>query len=119
MAALLAAAAQRDGGLAARYGGEEFAVLLPGIGLAGALQVAEQLREGIEALAIPNEAAPLKRITASFGVVALTPAPGQRRRGSSRRPISPSTAPRPRGRTGSARGACGARTGGERTSPAA
>ncbi len=77
VASLLAAVARRDGGLAARYGGEEFAVLLPGIGLAGALKVAEQLREGIEALAIPNEAAPLKRITASFGVVALTPAPGQ------------------------------------------
>ncbi|HEY0557905.1 MAG TPA: diguanylate cyclase [Thermoanaerobaculia bacterium] len=77
VASLLAAAAQRAGGLAARYGGEEFAVLLPGVGLPGAQQVAEQLRAAIEALAIPNEAAPLKRITASFGVVALSPAPGQ------------------------------------------
>ncbi len=77
VASLLAAAAQRAGGLAARYGGEEFAVLLPGLTLAGAQRVAEQLRAGIEALAIPNEVAPLKRITASFGVVALSPAPGQ------------------------------------------
>ncbi len=39
--------------------------------------MAERLRAEIEALAIPNEAAPLKRITASFGVVALSPSPGQ------------------------------------------
>jgi diguanylate cyclase (GGDEF)-like protein len=77
VATLLAAAARRSGGLAARYGGEEFAVLLPGVGLAGAQQVAERLRAEIEALAIPNEAAPLKRITASFGVVALSPGPDQ------------------------------------------
>jgi diguanylate cyclase (GGDEF)-like protein len=77
VAALLAPAAHLAGGLAARYGGEEFAVLLPGVRLSGASQVAEQLRAGIEALAIPNEAAPLKRITASFGVVALDPTPGQ------------------------------------------
>lgn len=78
VAGFLAEAARRNGGLAARYGGEELAMLLPGAGLAAALKVAEQLRAGIEALAIPNEAAPLKRITASFGVVALTPEPGQR-----------------------------------------
>ena len=78
VAALLADGGAAHGGLAARYGGEEFAVLLPGFGLAGALKMAEQLREGIEALAIPNEAAPLGRITASFGVAALVPAPGQR-----------------------------------------
>jgi diguanylate cyclase (GGDEF)-like protein len=77
VAALLAPAARRAGGLAARYGGEEFAVLLPGVNLAGARQVAEQIRAGIEALAIPNEAAPLKRITASFGVVALDPSTDQ------------------------------------------
>jgi diguanylate cyclase (GGDEF)-like protein len=52
-------------------------VLLPGVRLTGASEVAEQLRAGIEALAIPNEAAPLKRITASFGVVAIDPTPGQ------------------------------------------
>jgi diguanylate cyclase (GGDEF)-like protein len=69
---------RRTGDLVARYGGEEFAVLLPNTDLAGALQVAEQLREGIEALEISHDAAPQGRITASFGVAALTPEPGQR-----------------------------------------
>ncbi len=78
IARFLAGAVRRTGDLLARYGGEEFAVLLPNTDLAGALQVAEQLREGIEALAIPHEAASGGRITASFGVAALTPAAGQR-----------------------------------------
>ena len=37
----------------ARYGGEELAVLLPGVGLAGALRLAEELRAAIEARVIP------------------------------------------------------------------
>jgi diguanylate cyclase (GGDEF)-like protein len=78
VARFLAGAVRRTGDLVARYGGEEFGVLLPQTGLAGALQVAEQLREGIEALEISHQAAPPGRITASFGVAALTPEPGQR-----------------------------------------
>jgi diguanylate cyclase (GGDEF)-like protein len=78
VARFLAEAVRRTGDLVARYGGEEFAVLLPQTDLAGALQVAEQLREGVEALEIPHDAAPQGRITASFGVAALTPEPGQR-----------------------------------------
>lgn len=38
--------------LLARYGGEELAVLLPGVGTAGALRVAEEIRMAIEKLAI-------------------------------------------------------------------
>ncbi|MBS0205542.1 MAG: GGDEF domain-containing protein [Planctomycetes bacterium] len=38
--------------LLARYGGEELAVLLPGVGTAGALRVAEEIRLAIERLAI-------------------------------------------------------------------
>jgi diguanylate cyclase (GGDEF)-like protein len=76
-AGFVAEAARPHGGLAARYGGEELAVLLPGLGLDRALQVAEQLRAGIEALAIPNRDAPLGRLTASVGVAAMLPGVGQ------------------------------------------
>ncbi|HXO22140.1 MAG TPA: diguanylate cyclase [Thermoanaerobaculia bacterium] len=75
VARYLAATVRRTGDLVARYGGEEFAVLLPATDLAGALQVAEQLREGLESLALPAAG---DRITASFGVAALVPAPDQR-----------------------------------------
>jgi len=78
VARCLDGAVHRAGDLVARYGGEEFAVLLPNTDPAGALQVAELLREEIEALAIPHHASPLGRITASFGTAALIPDLGQR-----------------------------------------
>ncbi|MCX5824788.1 MAG: diguanylate cyclase [Deltaproteobacteria bacterium] len=62
--------------VAARYGGEEFVVLLPGTPLPGALAVAESIRSGIEALAIPHassSAAPV--VTISLGVASVVPAP--------------------------------------------
>ncbi len=77
VAAFLAQAVQRTGDLVARYGGEEFAVLLPTTDLAGALKVAERLREGLETLALPHDAVPEGHVTASFGVAALTPLLGQ------------------------------------------
>jgi diguanylate cyclase (GGDEF)-like protein len=73
----LAETLRRTGDLAARYGGEEFAVLLPATDLDGGLRVAEQLRQGIEALALPHEAAPSGHVTASFGVATMVPAAGQ------------------------------------------
>ncbi|MFL6232354.1 MAG: diguanylate cyclase domain-containing protein [Thermoanaerobaculia bacterium] len=76
VAAFVAEAVRPHGGLAARYGGEEIAVLLPGLGLDRALQVAERLRAGIEALAIPNAGAPLGHLTASVGAAAMLPTLG-------------------------------------------
>ena len=48
-------------------------MLLPGLSLDRALQIAEQLRAGIEVLAIPNQDAPLGLLTASVGVAAMLP----------------------------------------------
>ncbi|QEC46917.1 diguanylate cyclase [Baekduia soli] len=58
----------------ARYGGEELAVILPGTGLPGAYELAERVREGIEALRLPivgDPGAEPLQITASFGAAAL------------------------------------------------
>ncbi len=54
----------------ARIGGEEFAVLLPHTDRAGALEVAEKLREKVAAKVVDTGAAKLS-VTASFGVACL------------------------------------------------
>jgi diguanylate cyclase (GGDEF)-like protein len=54
LAACILAKIRRPGDVAARYGGEEFIVILPDTDLAGAGQVAEAIRAGVEALAIPH-----------------------------------------------------------------
>lgn len=61
--------------VAARYGGEEFVIIAPGTPLPGALAIAESIRSGIEALAIPHAssaAAPV--VTISLGVASAVPA---------------------------------------------
>lgn len=75
VAAYLAEAVQRRGDVVARYGGEEFAVLLPNTDLAGVRAVAESLRAGVEALAIPHPHARGGRLTISIGYAACVPAP--------------------------------------------
>ena len=52
-----------------RLGGEEFAVVLPGVSLAGAVEVAERLRQAIGYIALADG----QRMTASFGVTERGP----------------------------------------------
>jgi diguanylate cyclase (GGDEF)-like protein len=71
--AFLADAIRRSGEVVARYGGEEFAILLPAVDPDGAIRVAENLREGIEQLAVPYGNG--RRMTASCGVASFIPSP--------------------------------------------
>lgn len=55
--------------LACRYGGEEFVVVMPDTDSAYALQVAERLRRGVEAVSFPISRAPeMLNITVSIGI---------------------------------------------------
>jgi diguanylate cyclase (GGDEF)-like protein len=74
---LLAGAVRTDLDLAARYGGEEFALLLPGMELAAARKVAEQLRKTIEDRRLPHIKAPSGHVTVSIGVASLRPILGE------------------------------------------
>lgn len=68
----------RAADLAARYGGEEFACILPTTGQAGAVAIAEKIRQAVMALAIPHRACgALACLTASLGVVTTRCAPGR------------------------------------------
>jgi diguanylate cyclase (GGDEF)-like protein len=55
----------------ARYGGEELAVVLPGTDLEGAVNLAERVRRGIEALEVRVGTNGPLRVTASLGVATL------------------------------------------------
>lgn len=58
----------------ARYGGEEFAVVLRGVGLAGAATLAERLRAAVQALEIENESKMI-RVTVSAGCASASELP--------------------------------------------
>jgi diguanylate cyclase (GGDEF)-like protein len=63
---------QQRNNLAARYGGEEFACILPDLGHAGALALAERFRQEIMGLAIPHKTSSAANVvTASIGVVTV------------------------------------------------
>jgi diguanylate cyclase (GGDEF)-like protein len=85
VASVLREACHRPGDLVARLGGEEFALLLPETSLPGAVGVFTAIQAGLERAAIPHEASPTGRVTASAGAAVVLPAasPGE----SSMRPI--------------------------------
>jgi len=66
---ILCMGCRRAGDAAARYGGEEFALLLPGIGPAESLAVAERLRHAVERLPLQRGAVP--GVTISIGVTSF------------------------------------------------
>jgi diguanylate cyclase (GGDEF)-like protein len=73
-----AAAVKRSADLFARYGGEEFAAILPNTDAAGAIAVAESMRQAIRDLAIPHEQSDVSAIvTASMGIASMVPRSGK------------------------------------------
>jgi len=62
--------------ISARYGGEEFAVLLPGMSLAGAFELAEQIRASLLTLRAEQQGRPDSPPTISIGVASMVPRQG-------------------------------------------
>ncbi|MEG4069260.1 diguanylate cyclase [Microcoleus sp. Pol11C2] len=74
LAKAAAAAVKRSTDLFVRYGGEEFAALLPSTDAAGAIAVAESMRQAIRHLAIPHEQSDVSAIvTVSMGIATVIP----------------------------------------------
>lgn len=71
VAAGIEAHIQRPGDSAARYGGEEFAVVLPDTDLAGALKVAEQIRQAVADVKREHLGSQFGFLTISAGVAAV------------------------------------------------
>ena len=62
---------KRGADVAARLGGEEFALLLPNTDLAGAVRVAQRLRQTVEEHVISDRNHNPIRVTVSIGVAAV------------------------------------------------
>jgi diguanylate cyclase (GGDEF)-like protein len=69
--------ARRPLDIAARYGGEEFLVALYDLGAEHVREIAEELRESIQALGVQHDDSPAGVVTASIGVSIVTPRPGR------------------------------------------
>jgi diguanylate cyclase (GGDEF)-like protein len=74
IAKILASSLHRSGDLGARYGGEEFALVLPNTPIAGAEQVAENVRQAVHAAQIPHtQSAIASHVTLSIGIGVMVP----------------------------------------------
>jgi diguanylate cyclase (GGDEF)-like protein len=74
VAGALRAQLKRPADIAARYGGEEFCLVLPDTDAAGAKEVAESVRQYVEALSIPQApAVAAGTVTVSLGVATRVP----------------------------------------------
>lgn len=67
---------RRAGDMAARYGGEEFAVVLPGTGASGALEMAELIRRAVSSSDFASLVEGGYPISVSIGVAASVPLAG-------------------------------------------
>ncbi len=77
VARVLAESAVRPADLAARYGGEEFVCILPETDCGGAVAIAEKIRQGILARAIPHQGSSTGWVTASLGVITVKCSAGE------------------------------------------
>lgn len=70
---------KRSSDVLARYGGEEFAVILPDTDQTGAVEIAEQIRDAVKGLQIPNRCMQLYHpyVTISLGIASQIPKVGQ------------------------------------------
>ncbi|MGI0483941.1 CHASE2 domain-containing protein [Pantanalinema rosaneae CENA516] len=76
VASTLQLTAKRPADRVARYGGEEFAMILPNTPLAGAIQLATEIRAKVQQLQIPHESSYVSAyVTLSLGVVCIVPTP--------------------------------------------
>jgi diguanylate cyclase (GGDEF)-like protein len=72
VATVIGECACRAADLAVRYGGEEFACILPETDLSGAVAIAEKIRQGVLALAIPHKGSNVAEVvTTSLGVATV------------------------------------------------
>jgi diguanylate cyclase (GGDEF)-like protein len=74
VASAISRCAKRPADLVARYGGEEFAIILPNTNEFGALHVAEEIRDQVNALKIPHKGSTVREfVTLSLGVASIIP----------------------------------------------
>jgi diguanylate cyclase (GGDEF)-like protein len=64
---------RRPGDVPVRYGGEEFVVLLPDTPLEGALNIAEAIRQRVEACEIAHRVSVHGTVTVSIGCATASP----------------------------------------------